>query len=776
MENRYDKQNKSIKTTPYTNEQSIDIKISSLFGVKFMTQLIENILIEFKDKAGKCLTIERVLWIAKDKNECVTINILEEKPDPKSYSCEYILEAIDNLQAKVLTYDPYLMNKVIKEPNEKDKRLRDKAWKRIKDIVDIEPNIYSKQERGEMIGELIKTNGYYSKTLNNDLRRYWKGGKTINALLPYFSNCGAPGIGRESKTGKKRGRKSKIQKIISKELGVNVNEEMKKIFRLAIKLHYNDTRKNPLSYAYETMIKQFFHIGYELKGGKEVPVIPPQEELPTLAQFKFYFYKERKLKEVLIKREGERNFNLKNRAAVGNAGLRASGPGSVYEIDATIGDFQLVHSINRKPIGRPVIYYVKDVFSRIIAGMYIGIENASWVGGMLAFENASTDKVEFCKKFGINITLDEWPCMHLPRSLTADRGEFEGYNSNRLNDMLGVRPDNTPPYRGDFKPFIEQHFRIMNNKGKPIIPGVVTTAVKERGVKDSRLNAVLSIKEFTKIMILLVLDYNNSIVKDYPMNIDMLKENLVPTPLNLWNWGMQNRYVGLHVKTRDQIRLALMPRGTATVTHDKGIFFNKKKIGYTCEEIENDGWFEKARQKRWKVPISFDPRNQEYIYILREEKFEYIPCKLLPEFEAYIDLFDEEIELTQLTVLANNYIAQTEINNIKSNLNSEVLKTINEGIEKTEKVRGNMYSDSELLRGTKENRTDEKERERAETSWVLKNPQESPSSNVITFTQKEDKELQKKNISTMNQQVENEDLFDIFNSHLSRRGIGNDKN
>ncbi|WP_144481232.1 Mu transposase C-terminal domain-containing protein [Cytobacillus oceanisediminis] len=741
-----------------------------------MNQLFENTLIEFKDDNGSCLAIERVLWIAKKTNECVTINILDKNPKPKWTECEYIVEAINKLNARILTYDPYLMDKCVKEPSEKDKRIRDEAWKRIKDIVDLEPNIYGQKERGEIIGELIRTKGYHSKTINNDLRRYWKSGKTINGLLPLFSKCGAPGVERESKTGKKRGRKRKIEQVLKMDIGINIDEEMKKIFRVAIKLHYSDKRKNPLKYAYDKMIEQFFNIGYKEKAGERIPVIPPEEELPTLDQFKYYFYKERNLKDILIKREGERKFNLTRRAAVGNAGLRASGPGAVYEIDATTGDFQLVHSINRKPIGRPIIYYVKDVFSRMIAGLYIGTENASWVGGMLAFENASTDKVEFCKNFDITITSDEWPCMHLPKSFTADRGEFEGYNADRLKDMLGVRPDNTPPYRGDFKPFIEQHFRIMNNKSKPIIPGVVSKSVKERGEKDSRLNAVLTIKEFTKIMILIVLEYNNSIVDNYPLDRDMLEQNLVPTPLNLWNWGMQNRFVGVHIKTKDQIRLALMPRGTATVTHDNGIFFNKNKIGYTSVEVEEAGWFVKARQKRWKVPISYDPRNQEYIYILKEDAFEYIPCKILPQYSAYKDLYDEEIELTQLTVAANNFTAKPEINNIKAALNVEIDKTVKEGIKKTEAIRGDVYSDRELLQGVKENKKDERERERAESSWVLgeKEKREMIDTNESSAQNaKNNIEGDTSSAISTDELVENEDLFDLFNSHLSRRKINN---
>ncbi len=51
-----------------------------------------------------------------------------------------------------------------------------------------------------------------------------------------------------------------------------------------------------------------------------------------------------------------------------------AGPGSRYEIDATIADVYLLSADRQRVIGRPTLYVVVDVFSRMVAGFYIGLE------------------------------------------------------------------------------------------------------------------------------------------------------------------------------------------------------------------------------------------------------------------------------------------------------------------------------------------------------------------------------------------------------------------
>ena len=54
--------------------------------------------------------------------------------------------------------------------------------------------------------------------------------------------------------------------------------------------------------------------------------------------------------------------------------METFGPGSRYQIDATPADVYLLSSINTdKVIGRPVVYAVIDVYSRLVVGIYMWV-------------------------------------------------------------------------------------------------------------------------------------------------------------------------------------------------------------------------------------------------------------------------------------------------------------------------------------------------------------------------------------------------------------------
>lgn len=218
--------------------------------------------------------------------------------------------------------------------------------------------------------------------------------------------------------------------------------------------------------AYQKTLEKFFHKGYDLlPDGTLVPFLPPSQELPTFGQFRYWYEKEQNLTQALSTREGKRRYNLRHREVLGDSTQMAFCPGSIYQIDATIGDIYLVSSLDRsRIIGRPVIYVVIDVFSRLIVGISVTLEDPSWVGVMQALENTASDKVSFCREYGIEISDKDWPSHHLPEMILADRGELEGYKADNLVNSLNVRVSNTPPYRADWKGIIERNFRLSNDK------------------------------------------------------------------------------------------------------------------------------------------------------------------------------------------------------------------------------------------------------------------------------------------------------------------------
>ena len=102
-------------------------------------------------------------------------------------------------------------------------------------------------------------------------------------------------------------------------------------------------------------------------------------------------------------------------------------PGMRYEIDSTTADVYVVCEVSRERVlGRPTIYSIVDVASRMIVGLHISMEYASWKAARQALFNACMSKVEYCGRYGISITDQDWPSQGMPAVLMADRGEMLG--------------------------------------------------------------------------------------------------------------------------------------------------------------------------------------------------------------------------------------------------------------------------------------------------------------------------------------------------------------
>jgi transposase InsO family protein len=139
------------------------------------------------------------------------------------------------------------------------------------------------------------------------------------------------------------------------------------------------------------MLEKSFSQKVKDRDGVEVPILWAAERCPTLRQFCYHYYKDRDLRRSLISREGQRWFNLHYREVTGDSTQMAPFPGALWQIDSTIVDIHLVSSLDRsRIIGRPVLYLVVDLFSRMIVGFSVSLEGPSWLGASLALENATS--------------------------------------------------------------------------------------------------------------------------------------------------------------------------------------------------------------------------------------------------------------------------------------------------------------------------------------------------------------------------------------------------
>ncbi|MDR4888386.1 Mu transposase C-terminal domain-containing protein [Fredinandcohnia sp. QZ13] len=679
-----------------------------------MNEISVNSIIEWSDEENKHLFLERVLWISPNLEYVVVTKIGEKKqqmPIWRTYS--EIIEALETPFVRKLSKEPFI--KLLfpeQEYLQKHSIERDEAWEILEPVLQLEPQIYDRNYRGELVNELIRKHGIKKKWIYKKMKQYWAFGKVKNALLPMYVNSGGPG--KEKKLGdKKVGRPPKKTQEDITLIGVNVTEADKKIFKIAIRLYYEKAEVPDLKFTHDQMLKNFYHQGYHIVNSVKSHILPKEEEAPTYRQFVYWFNKEYSVKDKLMMKFGEKDYLLNYRAKTGNATKRAAGPGAIFEIDATVADVYLVSSLARnRIIGRPVVYCVKDVFSRMVVGLYVGLEGPSWIGAMMALENCSLNKKEYCQSLGINnIGSSDWPAHYLPSSITADRGELESGNIENYIDGLGIFVKNTPPYRADLKGIIEQHFRTINTKIKKWIPGAVHKNYKERGSKDYRLDAKLTLKSFEKIMVLSIIEHNKKLLKDYPLSPDMIKDNITPTPLNLWEWGIKNRYGHLKEISKDLVRLHLMPSGNASI-REAGVYFNRRY--YSSEYAIKNEWFEAALIKGSKtITVSYDPRNINNIYFLKPdgefERFDMTDSlhdgeEVTPRVEDLLEYYEDKFVKEELLKGEQRQMSADTDAQVEAIIEEESTKTNNAQIpgqskhSKTKDIRKNRGIEKETLR------------------------------------------------------------------------------
>lgn len=674
-------------------------------------KLFVNLLIEWP-ATTEAKQIKRVLWIAPSGDDVVTIDIADRQALPVWQLGTDIEAALAGQQARVLEIDPYAyLCRPEDTISEKHRHRRDAAWQVIAPLVTSDVDLFIPDKRGALVAAAIQRTGRTRKTIYLYLRRYWQRGQTKNALLPGFDQCGAKGQ-TKSISDRKRGRPGKLAVKTGQPTGLNVNQEVRDKILRGMTLFYEQRDGMSLTRARQLTLENLFNKGYTLRNGILVPVLPPDEELPTLDQFRYWYEKERNLVRSITMRQGERRFETTYRPVLGDSTQMAFGPGSVYQVDATIGDIYLVSSLDRsRIIGRPVIYTIMDVFSRLIAGMSVSLEGPSWLSAMLALENATTNKVAFCAEYGIVITEDEWPSHHLTEAILADRGEFEGYQADNLVNALNIRVMNTAPYRGDWKGIVERNFRLSNDTLIRWLPGAVYKH-RERGEPDYRLDACLNLYEFRQLMLHCVLHHNNHYRLDwYRLDEFMITDRVEPYPIELWNWGVQNRSGHLRSLAQDVIRLNLLPTKEASVSRD-GIRF--QGLHYTSNLAVQEAWFVKARVKgTWRVPVAYDPRKTDVIYLRLDNGQRIEPCYLLDKDKTFqgrdwyepLDHFELQKQATQS--------AKTRKQQTEAEFHAHVEQIVAPAREQAEQARTGQSKRSRL-HGIRENRQEERQRERQE--------------------------------------------------------------
>ncbi len=591
-----------------------------------MTLLTLNQLLEFTEDGHT----ERVLWFDTLDPGYVVIDILAERANPAYRRHEDVIRLQSEEAIHLRADDPFLIMVIEDQLSPAQRVIRDENYARIAPLLARQPEIFDLRKRGQIIAETVTAHGESCHSLLRLLRRYWQRGMTPNALLPDYDYCGGRGKERPA-TGKPRGRPPK-----NNEPSANVTVETRLIFKVAITKYYAMHSVFELTECYHAMLGSFFSDSViNTETSQQELILRP--DAPSWWQFRYWYQKDNDIFELKRRRVSPRVYDKDMRALTGTATAETIGPGSRYLIDATIADVYLVSRyFSDKIVGRPVVYVIIDVFSRMITGLHVGFEGPSWVGAMQALSNAILDKGPYCDRFGVSFSSDQWPCQGMPEAIMGDRGEMVGQMVETLIKAFAVRIENSAPYRADWKGVVEQQFRLLPARFKAYTPGYIQEDYQQRGGNDYRLDATLNIDQFTKILLVCVRYYNiQHRLKEYPLSPEMIRDRVPAVPVELWNWGIANRSGRLRQYPADLVRLSLLPHDNATVT-ERGIrLFG---LYYSCTLAIKEHWFERARQVRnWRIVVSYDPRCMDDIWLQGESgQPHFIPCTLMGQSREHV--------------------------------------------------------------------------------------------------------------------------------------------
>ena len=357
-------------------------------------------------------------------------------------------------------------------------------------------------------------------------------------------------------------------------------------------------------------------------------------------------------------RRAIRRFEDRDRPAIDGipAGKRGRATDGVYgpgyfEIDATHIQIQLVSRIGgRNLVSRPTVYFVVDVFSGVIVGYVLTLENPSWAVAMLALHNSFSDKGPTFSRLALPYRTEDWPCHHLPVMLRADRAELVTNRGQNFPQSL-VRLEVAPPYAAVAKGTVEGKNSEVKRKVK-ILPGSYKKRL-ERNDSNGKAAAVYDLDQFERRLVEVIMELNLRPLRRSRIPIESIRAGeIVGSRLDLWKWGLKHR-AGFTVKPPANFFYEhLLAHGQATLT-SRGIQFESQT--YRCDLLLKLGWLQNA-------PLSGRPIEIAYNLLYAGEVFfKSTDGTWHPATNLDTDVISSKAsfaELKELRLLLNNVLLQ----------------------------------------------------------------------------------------------------------------------
>lgn len=319
---------------------------------------------------------------------------------------------------------------------------------------------------------------------------------------------------------------------------------------------------------------------------------------------------------VQLKRRGRREEAINKFSPIKGTVENATHPFSLIMIDHTPTDIIVVDEVHRQPVGRPYLTVAIDVFSRMVAGIYLSMDppNSASVGLCLA--HAMCPKREYLAELGVP---GSWPVMGKIGIVHVDNAkEFRGMALERGAAQHGIdlqwRPPGTPNYGGHIERLIGTVMRWVHK-----LPGTTFSNPRQRKGYDSEGESALTLKE-------LHVELVDFIVNKYHQQVH---DGVGVPPIRKWERGIigtdDEPGVGLMPVPEDKDRLLIdfMPLETRTVQRygiqwDNITYYDPILDSY-INACGADG------ETKEKFIVRRDPRDISHIYFYDPVDRSYTP-------------------------------------------------------------------------------------------------------------------------------------------------------
>ena len=492
-----------------------------------------------------------------------------------------------------------------------------------KDLMDRVVNAYSHdflslmgKETKPVINEILSEGHIIKSTLWNNIRKYLQSGFNIYAVINIHSNDSHGGYGSYTYQ-KKPGRPSKN----GLSLGIPYSPTVIEHFLDALN-QYKKGRNMTYRAAYDWMLRKYYSYTVESPDGLTSKPLSAVE-IPTFSQFAYFMKNTLTQKDRDIIKTSAMEYRNNKRLLLSDVMYDVMGPCDRVQMDECEIDVSLVSEFNPdQSIGRPIVYAMIDVYTRMILAVAVSFDNNSVLGMTNCLLNLADDKVQYCAKYGIKITEDMWPSCYLPHRILTDRGaEYMSKEAKRICNELNITLEPVPAGTGSLKGCVEQLFHQIHTTQNTLLEH--NGQISKRHDSKHHTESCLTIDAFTNILVNYVVKHNSNIIENYRPEPDMIKEHIALSPLSLWRYGCKKYGTPNKIQNIYQYCYSLMAPQKATLDRRgitcNGLYYlnaNDHDLHIRMQELQN---------KREKIEVRLDPRDIGSVYYVKDNKLVHAP-------------------------------------------------------------------------------------------------------------------------------------------------------